>query len=110
MIILKAIIQRYFELTFWIIALTLLAFMQPGNTSHYSFCFFKLAGINFCPGCGLGHSIGYLFHGNISASFASHPLGPFALIIILQRIYNLFRIKIINQHKNYVCHTKTATP
>jgi hypothetical protein len=66
--------------------------MKPGTDPHYSFCIFKLFGINFCPGCGLGHSISYLFHGDIKASFASHPLGIFAVIIILLRIYKLLQL------------------
>jgi hypothetical protein len=70
-------------------ALILLAFMDPQSATHYSFCFFKFIGIAFCPGCGIGHSISYLFHGNLSESFSAHPLGPFALAIILFRIFRL---------------------
>jgi hypothetical protein len=84
-------IFKYFELTFWITSLTLLAVMSPGNDAHFSFCVFKMLGIDFCPGCGLGHSISYLFHGNLQASLSSHPLGIFALIIILSRIYKLLQ-------------------
>lgn len=84
--------KTYFELTFWISALTLLAIMPPGTDPHYSFCIFKLMGIKFCPGCGLGHSISYLFHGNITASLKAHPLGIFAVIIILYRIYQLIQL------------------
>jgi hypothetical protein len=85
-------ILKYSELIFWIVSIILLAIMEPGSDLHYSFCIFKLVGINFCPGCGLGHSISYLFHGNIKASFASHPLGIFAVIIILLRIYKLLQL------------------
>jgi hypothetical protein len=54
-------------------------------------------GFKFCPGCGLGHSISYLFHGDIQESFSTHPLGIFAVIIILCRIYNLFRLNIFSK-------------
>jgi len=83
---------KYFEVAFWIFALTSLAVMKPGTDTHYSFCIFKMFGLPFCPGCGLGHSISYLFHGNIKASLSSHPLGIFAVVVILLRITKLFRL------------------
>jgi hypothetical protein len=86
---LKGLFRKYFEVSFWIVALTSLALMPPGTDVHYSFCIFKMLGFKFCPGCGLGHSISYLFHGNISASFSTHPFGIFAVIIIIRRILTL---------------------
>ena len=88
-IIFLKIVNKYFELSFWVSSLTLLALMSPSTDPHFSFCVFKLLGINFCPGCGLGHSISYFFHGNIKSSFSSHPLGIFAVIVILFRVYKL---------------------
>ena len=87
----RGVFRRYFELTFWTIALILLASMPPGANADYSFCVFKLMGLSFCPGCGLGHSISYLFHGNLSASLSAHPLGIFATVIILLRMYKLIQ-------------------
>lgn len=81
-------------------ALTALAVMPPGTDAHYSFCIFKLMGFKYCPGCGLGHSISYLFHGNIRASFAAHPLGIFAVAIILYRIYHLLCLRFFYKIKN----------
>jgi len=97
---LRNLFRKYFEVTFWITALVLLAIMPTGTDPHYSFCIFKLMGFKFCPGCGLGHSISYLFHGDLSASFSTHPLGIFAVIVILLRIYNLFRLHKLIKH-NY---------
>jgi hypothetical protein len=94
----KLFFQRYFELTAWTAALISLAFMNPGAT-HYSFCIFKFLGIHFCPGCGIGHSISYLFHGDIRASLSAHPLGIFALAVILFRIYKLSSIQIFSHFK-----------
>ncbi|MDQ6889071.1 MAG: DUF2752 domain-containing protein [Bacteroidota bacterium] len=85
----RILFKRYFELSFWLSSLFLLAFMNPGTDPHYSFCLLKLIGIKICPGCGLGHSIHYLLHGDFSRSFAAHPLGSFALIVILRRIIKL---------------------
>lgn len=70
----------------------MLALMQPGSDPHFSLCIFKMLGITFCPGCGLGNSISYLFHGNIQDSFSSHPLGIFAVFIILLRVYKLMQL------------------
>jgi len=99
----KILFRKYFELSAWITALVLLASMDPNNSTHYSFCIFKFFGISFCPGCGLGHSISYLFHGNISASFSAHPLGIFALAVILWRIFQLSKLHLFShiQTKHY---------
>ncbi|MEO6894277.1 MAG: DUF2752 domain-containing protein [Ginsengibacter sp.] len=94
-------IRRYFELAAWTIGLILMATMDPGTNAHYSFCFFKFLGINYCPGCGLGHSISYLFHGNLKESFEAHPLGIFALVVILGRIYKLSSLHIFSPLKKY---------
>ncbi|MEO6706702.1 MAG: DUF2752 domain-containing protein [Ginsengibacter sp.] len=94
--------KRYFELAVWIIVLVLMAFMDPATNSDYSFCPFNFIGFNHCPGCGLGHSISFIFHGDLHASFSSHPLGLFAIAIILFRIYKLaslqlfFKLKKLN--------------
>jgi hypothetical protein len=95
----KVLFKRYFELAFWITSLIMLALMDPSTDAHFSFCFFKFLGLSFCPGCGLGHSISFIFHGNLQASFATHPLGILALFIILFRIYKLSSLHIFNPQK-----------
>ncbi|MBC7936899.1 MAG: DUF2752 domain-containing protein [Rhizobacter sp.] len=67
--------------------------MNPAADNHYSLCFFKWMGFSFCPGCGLGHSISWLFHGNIGKSFSEHPLGIFAVGILIHRIYKIIKNK-----------------
>ena len=86
-------IRKYFVLIFWVSALVSLAIMQPTNTD-FSFCLLHLLGIDGCMGCGLGHSISYLFHGDLATSFFSHPLGIPAVLIIAFRIYTLIKIKL----------------
>jgi Protein of unknown function (DUF2752) len=81
------------ELIFWIGGLTYLALMNPSET-HFSLCPIKNLGFSFCPGCGLGHSISFLFHGQIKASFHHHPLGIFALVVILGRVFKLIKNSI----------------
>jgi hypothetical protein len=93
--------RKYFELITWITALALLAVMNPTADSHYSFCLFKFIGIKYCPGCGLGHSISFLFHGNFNASLSANPFGIFAIIIIMFRIYKLSCLHIFSHFKKY---------
>lgn len=95
-------IKKYFsiELLFWIIALIYLALVNP-TQEHFSFCILKQFGISWCPGCGIGHSISYLLHGNIIKSFDTHVLGTFALLVIVYRIVRLILNNKINKTKNY---------
>lgn len=87
--------RHYFEAMIWIVALLLLAF-TPIEGEHYSLCVFHNLGIGFCPGCGLGHSISYLFHGDFEASIYAHPLGIPAVAILCYRIFSIFK-----QNKKY---------
>lgn len=96
----RNLFRQYFELTVWISSLVLLALMDPTTDVHYSFCIFKFLGIQFCPGCGLGHSISFLFHGDWQQSFSAHPLGIFAVAVILHRIYKLSVIHIFSHFQN----------
>lgn len=73
------------ELLCWTGALISLAIIDPCG-SHYDLCIFHLLGWQHCPGCGLGHSIAFLLRGDLLSSWRSHPLGAFALIVILNRI------------------------
>jgi hypothetical protein len=78
------------ELFFWITALALLFMVIPENT-HFTLCPIKNLGFGFCPGCGLGHALHHLMHLNFRASIAEHPLGFFAFIVIILRIFTLFK-------------------
>jgi len=76
----------------------LLAFSNP-QEEHYSLCLFHHMGLPFCPGCGIGHSISYFFHGRMIDSFHAHPLGFLAVIIIFFRIIQLSILKKSNPYK-----------
>ena len=89
----KIILQQYGELVFWTVALILLATLNPTQKDSFSLCLSGLVGIDHCPGCGLGRSISLLLQGKLSASFEMHPLGMFALSVILHRIYILVKNK-----------------
>jgi len=80
-----------FEASVWISGLVyLLLFHAPGE-SHFTICPLSNLGFDFCPGCGLGNSISYIFKGDFIASIHSHPLGIFALIIITLRIITIIK-------------------
>ncbi|MGQ1888960.1 DUF2752 domain-containing protein [Thermophagus sp. OGC60D27] len=97
--------RKHLEAFIWLGAIIALALTDP-TEDHMSLCPLKNAGFQHCPGCGLGHSISWLFKGQIAASFHSHPLGIPAIIILLTRSYNLlkndikFSTKPINQKSN----------
>jgi hypothetical protein len=79
------------EAWIWIAALLFLGCLNPSGDPHFSVCLFKNLGIGFCPGCGIGHSISYLLHGELQQSIHTHPLGIIALPILMHRIAVLFR-------------------
>jgi hypothetical protein len=85
-----------FEATFWLVALAALAFWQPSAQVHFSLCPLNAAGFNHCPGCGLGRSISFLFHGEILSSIKMHWLGIPATAMLSWRIISVFR-RFFNQ-------------
>jgi len=76
------------ELAFWISALVLLYFSNPG-THHHTLCPIGALGFDWCPGCGLGRSIALLLQGDVAASVQMHILGGPVLAVLLYRIYTL---------------------
>ncbi|RYD76854.1 MAG: DUF2752 domain-containing protein [Sphingobacteriales bacterium] len=91
------------ELFFWVTALVLLA-TANANEHHFTLC--PLANLGYegwCPGCGLGRSISYIFHGEFTESFSQHWFGFPALLIILYRVYTL--IKNRNKFKIHTINT-----
>jgi hypothetical protein len=96
--LIKQFFSKYFELVFWLAALISLALTDPGQSAHYSLCPLKAIGFTWCPGCGLGHSISWLFRGNIINSWHAHWFGVPALVIILYRIYVLAYQRLFNKN------------
>ncbi|MBB3054539.1 DUF2752 domain-containing protein [Mucilaginibacter gotjawali] len=90
----KQLFNKYFELVFWIAALVSLALTDPTSQAHFSLCPLKAMGFKWCPGCGLGHAISFLFHGDIRASFHAHWLGIPTVMMLLYRIYTLTRQRV----------------
>jgi hypothetical protein len=85
-------LKRNFELIFWVAAIIALAVANPSIQSQYTLCPLKLMGIAWCPGCGIGHAISWLLHGNLAKSWQAHWLGVPALVLITLRIFTLGRV------------------
>ena len=75
----------------WTAALAALACADPHAEGLVSLCVPKALGLPFCPGCGLGHSVAFLFRGEVAQALAAHPLGPFAVAVLAARIVALAR-------------------
>jgi hypothetical protein len=89
------------EAVIWITALFYLAINYPVGDNHFSICPIKGLGFSFCPGCGLGESISHLFRFKISQSFRCHPLGIFALPILIYRIIFLLNKSYSNFQRDF---------
>ncbi|MCX7876410.1 MAG: DUF2752 domain-containing protein [Melioribacteraceae bacterium] len=92
------------EALMWLVALLFLFFINPYETQHFTLCPYKNIGIDFCPGCGIGKSISFLFHFDLVNSIKNHPLGIFGLFVITYRIFYLLKRKYIKQNKNEVVY------
>ena len=95
--------QRFFNLEalLWITGLIYLSTIDLYQQGHFDFCLFKITGIEFCPGCGLGKSISMIFHGDIINSIKTHPIGIFAVIFIIKRIIELLYKSSSNKQIKY---------
>lgn len=99
---LKHIFKYYFEILAFSIGLVLLATMDPETASGPGFCILERLGVTFCPGDGLGHSIAYIFQGEIYNALETNVFGPLAIIVLGGRIVQLlFKNYHINKNNYY---------
>lgn len=77
------------EAVVWTAGLVALACTNPEAEGLIEGCLSKLIWGTPCPGCGLGHAVAYLFRGEVVLSFQTHPLGPFAAVILAGRVVRL---------------------
>jgi hypothetical protein len=87
------------EAVLWLIGLIYLLIINPYQVQSFTFCPFHNIGITFCPGCGLGRSISFIYHGDLINSFKTHPLGIAGFVIILIRVIKLSIKMNHNFHK-----------
>jgi len=77
--------KRFLEPLIWTLALVVLA-IGIATDGCFSICPLNLLGADWCPGCGLGHSINLVFKGEIRTSIEMHPLGIPTIFILVNRI------------------------
>ena len=81
----------------WTAGLLALAVTDPTGQGLLDFCGWRrlglldLVGLERGPGCGLGHSVAFLLDGRLGPALQTHPLGPFALAVLVGRIAALVR-------------------
>ncbi len=79
------------EAVLWLAGIGALGLMQPEGKHLFSLCPWSWLGLSICPGCGLGHAISFLLHGQWQASWQAHPLGLPALVLLVWRSISLMR-------------------
>lgn len=99
------LLQQNLEAIIWIAVLLIFVFSPVAN-EHITLCPFNLAGIDYCPGCGMGRALIMLLHGDIVNSFAMHPLAIFTLVLLLIRISVVVRNSYL-YHKHLDCIKQT---
>jgi hypothetical protein len=99
----KQIASQYFELGSWLLALLYLYSIDPAANGHLQLCVFKWLGFSSCPGCGLGHAISWLLHGQLHRSWQEHPFGVVALPVLIHRIYILLK-----NNSNLIAHAQRS--
>lgn len=85
-----------FEALIWAVGLSIVAIGNPESERHFTLFWPQwVFGIQ-SPGFGLGHSIGYLFRGDIQSSLNSHLLGVPVVAVLIWRIVTLQYRKLKN--------------
>jgi hypothetical protein len=83
-----------------LVALAVVSFLPPSTPilGSTSFCLSQLMGLGPCWGCGLGESIGHVFHGDLAESWQAHPLGMVVLTVLLGRVGSVLFRKQHSRH------------
>ena len=81
------------EALFWFSGLLAIAVGDPHSEGLFSVCPFDAVGswvgLSFCPGCGLGHAVGFLVRGQLAESLTAHPLAIPAVLTLTLHIRRL---------------------
>jgi len=77
------------EAAIWVVGLLVLALGNPESDFHFTIFWPYYVWDIKSPGFGLGHSISYLFRGDVTAAIETHILGIPAVAILLWRIATL---------------------
>lgn len=89
---------KHFEWLAFLVGLLLMATMSPYDQGH-SLCFFEWIGFEYCLGDGLGHSIAFLFDGDLKSSLEANFMGPLAVLVLSGRIVAIW-IRLYSNYKD----------
>ena len=86
-----ALLSRFIdrEAAIWVVGLIVLALGNPQSDFHFTIFWPYYVWDIKSPGYGLGHSISYLFRGDVVAAIETHILGIPAVTILVWRIATL---------------------
>lgn len=87
--------KRYIPSIIWTIALTILFFMDVSSST--SLCLLKFAGIDWCWGCGIGHSIHHTLHLEFAEAAKHHWLGIPSTVALIWLVIR----PLLTQHTQY---------
>lgn len=93
------VINRHLEWVVLLTGLVLMAFLNPYSTET-SWCLIDLLGFSYCPGAGLGHSIAFLFRGEIINSLEANLMGPIAVVVLSLRVINIWKNLIVTHNSD----------
>ena len=81
------------EALLWLAGLVSVAVADPHAEGLLSICPFDAlgswVGLSFCPGCGLGHAVGFLVRGHFVESLTAHPLAIPAVLTLTLHVRRL---------------------
>lgn len=84
------IINKHSEWVVFLAGLLLMATMNPYSTGT-SWCLIDFLGFTYCPGTGLGHSIAFLFRGEIINSLEANLIGPLVVVGLSFRVLQIWK-------------------
>lgn len=87
------------EAVLWATGLVAVAVADPRAPALFDVCLFKALGISFCPGCGLGHAVGFLARGEMLLALKTHPFAPAVVAVLIHRIVTLLRTQHFGENK-----------
>ena len=89
-------IHQHSEWMVFLVGLILLAGMNP-YVDGTSFCLLDILGFAYCPGEGLGHSIAFLFRGELAMSLEANLMGVVVVVGLSVRIISIWKNLIQKQ-------------
>jgi hypothetical protein len=83
--------RKALEAVIWSTGLFAVAMADPFAPPLIDACLFKAVGFPLCPGCGLGHAVGFMARGEFLLSIESHPFAIAVVAVLSNHILSLVR-------------------